>query len=129
MLCDTNDNRRSNIFFNITSPIPGTFIIALHYKGRDKAILEMDLKLDDLLNIQSKDSHEPTYREVKNLKEEDVLLIKSTIMRYERMQNTGHKEAVVMLADQMQSILDVTRQENSLDFLKVILKDYVVLTR
>lgn len=41
--------RRSNIFFNITSPIPGTFIIALHYKGRDKAILEMDLKLDDLL--------------------------------------------------------------------------------
>lgn len=44
-----NDDRRSNIFFNITSPIPGTFIIALHYKGRDKAILEMDLKLDDLL--------------------------------------------------------------------------------
>ena len=43
------NSRRSNIFFNITSPIPGTFIIALHYKGRDKAILEMDLKLDDLL--------------------------------------------------------------------------------
>ncbi|KAF9303306.1 glyceraldehyde-3-phosphate dehydrogenase 1, partial [Linnemannia elongata] len=39
-------------FFNITSPIPGTFIIALHYKGRDKAILEMDLKLDDLLEKQ-----------------------------------------------------------------------------
>ncbi|KAK3812152.1 MAG: Rho GTPase activation protein [Benniella sp.] len=46
------ENRRSNIFFNITSPIPGTFIIALHYKGRDKAILEMDLKLDDLLEKQ-----------------------------------------------------------------------------
>lgn len=29
--------------------MPGTFIIALHYKGREKAILEMDLKLDDLL--------------------------------------------------------------------------------
>ena len=28
---------------------PGTFIIALHYKGRDKAILEMDLNIDDLL--------------------------------------------------------------------------------
>ncbi|KAF9157928.1 glyceraldehyde-3-phosphate dehydrogenase 1 [Actinomortierella ambigua] len=46
------ENRRSNIYFNITSPIPGTFIIALHYKGRDKAILEMDLKLDDLLEKQ-----------------------------------------------------------------------------
>jgi len=46
------DNRRANIYFAITSPIPGTFIIALHYKGRDKAILEMDLKLDDLLEKQ-----------------------------------------------------------------------------
>ena len=33
----------------ISSPTPGTFIIALHYKGREKAILEMDLKIDDLL--------------------------------------------------------------------------------
>jgi Ras GTPase-activating-like protein IQGAP2/3 len=41
--------RRPNIYFNITSPTPGTFIIALHYKGREKAILEMDLKIDDLL--------------------------------------------------------------------------------
>lgn len=41
--------RRPNIYFNFTSPTPGTFIIALHYKGREKAILEMDLKIDDLL--------------------------------------------------------------------------------
>ena len=43
------DARRLNIYFNITSPAPGTFIIALHFKGRDKPILEMDLKIDDLL--------------------------------------------------------------------------------
>ena len=41
--------RRPNIYFNIMSPTPGTFIIALHYKGREKAILEMDLNIDDLL--------------------------------------------------------------------------------
>ncbi|CAG8622608.1 12354_t:CDS:10 [Funneliformis caledonium] len=54
VIIDTNvpDNRRHNIFFNITSPVPGTFIIALHYKGRDAPILEMDLKLDDLLEKQ-----------------------------------------------------------------------------
>ncbi|KAI8359070.1 Rho GTPase activation protein [Choanephora cucurbitarum] len=46
------ENRRTNIFFSITSPLPGTFIIAMHFKGRDKAILEMDLKLDDLLEKQ-----------------------------------------------------------------------------
>lgn len=54
MLCleshsDSSCRRRPNIYFNITSPTPGTFIIALHYKGREKAILEMDLNIDDLL--------------------------------------------------------------------------------
>lgn len=51
VIVETNvpDNRRANIFFQISSPTPGTFIIALHYKGREKAILEMDLKIDDLL--------------------------------------------------------------------------------
>ncbi|CAJ0753885.1 23424_t:CDS:10 [Entrophospora sp. SA101] len=46
------DNRREGIFFNISSPLPGAFMIALYYKGRDAAILEMDLKLDDLLEKQ-----------------------------------------------------------------------------
>ncbi|KAI8093253.1 Rho GTPase activation protein [Halteromyces radiatus] len=44
--------RRNNIYVTITSPIPGTFIIELHYRGRDKPILEIDLKLDDLLEKQ-----------------------------------------------------------------------------
>ncbi|KAH7098113.1 Rho GTPase activation protein [Auriculariales sp. MPI-PUGE-AT-0066] len=51
------DNRRPNIYFNITSPTPGAFIIALHYKGREKAILEMDLKIDDLLEKQKENKH------------------------------------------------------------------------
>ncbi|PVG04423.1 putative ras GTPase-activating protein sar1 [Serendipita vermifera] len=51
------DNRRPNIYFNIMSPTPGTFIIALHYKGREKAILEMDLKIDDLLEKQRENKH------------------------------------------------------------------------
>ncbi|CEI93235.1 Putative RasGAP group protein [Rhizopus microsporus] len=46
------DNRRNHIFLTILSPIPGTFIISLHYKGRDKPVLEIDLKLDDLLEKQ-----------------------------------------------------------------------------
>ena len=50
--------RRPNIYFNISSPTPGTFIIALHYKGREKAILEMDLKIDDLLEKQKDNKHQ-----------------------------------------------------------------------
>ena len=29
-------NRQANIYFNMTSPSPGTFIISLHYKGKSK---------------------------------------------------------------------------------------------
>jgi Ras GTPase-activating-like protein IQGAP2/3 len=43
------ENRRASIYFNILSPTSGTFLIALHFKGRDKPILEMDLRIDDLL--------------------------------------------------------------------------------
>ncbi|KAI9766469.1 MAG: glyceraldehyde-3-phosphate dehydrogenase 1 [Candelina submexicana] len=46
------DNRRANIYFNFTSPLPGTFVISLHYKGRSRGLLELDLKLDDLLEMQ-----------------------------------------------------------------------------
>ncbi|GAA5873668.1 hypothetical protein JCM3774_005009 [Rhodotorula dairenensis] len=50
-IVETNvpENRRPSIYFLVTSPSPGAFLIALHYKGREKAILEMDLKIDDLL--------------------------------------------------------------------------------
>ncbi|KAG1240424.1 hypothetical protein G6F68_017676 [Rhizopus microsporus] len=46
------ENRRGQIYLTILSPIPGTFIISLYYKGRDKPVLEIDLKLDDLLEKQ-----------------------------------------------------------------------------
>ncbi|KAI5790738.1 Rho GTPase activation protein [Peziza echinospora] len=52
------DNRRANIFFNITSPMPGTFVISLHYKGRNRGLLELDLKLDDLLEMQQNNQDE-----------------------------------------------------------------------
>lgn len=43
------DDRKPNIFLMIQSTGVGAFIISLHYKGREKPILEIDLKLDDLL--------------------------------------------------------------------------------
>ncbi|KAI7868596.1 Rho GTPase activation protein [Spinellus fusiger] len=43
---------RVNVFLMMSSPIPGTFIITLNHRGRDKPILEIDLKLDDLLEKQ-----------------------------------------------------------------------------
>ena len=36
------DNRRANIYFNFTSPLPGTFVISLHYKGTFCAHIERE---------------------------------------------------------------------------------------
>lgn len=32
------DNRRANIYFNFTSPLPGSFVISLHYKGKFESL-------------------------------------------------------------------------------------------
>jgi Ras GTPase-activating-like protein IQGAP2/3 len=70
------DNRRAHIYFNFTSPLPGTFVISLHYKGmmdlvvqlmrsatnctvgRSRGLLELDLKLDDLLEMQKENQED-----------------------------------------------------------------------
>ncbi|KAI9831193.1 MAG: glyceraldehyde-3-phosphate dehydrogenase 1 [Phylliscum demangeonii] len=52
------ENRRANIYFNFTSPLPGTFVISLHYKGRSRSLLELDLKLDDLLEMQKAEQND-----------------------------------------------------------------------
>ena len=44
------ENRRANIFFNFTSPLPGTFVISLHYKGQSSGSLEVSIKLRLLIN-------------------------------------------------------------------------------
>lgn len=44
--------RRPLVFFHFTSPSPGTFLIAIHYQGRPDPVLEMDVKVDDLLETQ-----------------------------------------------------------------------------
>lgn len=68
------ENRRGNIYFMFKSPTAGTFVISLHYKGgsstltsishtnsssgRARGLLELDLKLDDLLEMQKDNQYE-----------------------------------------------------------------------
>ena len=44
------ENRRANIFFNFTSPLPGTFVISLHYKGQSNCPLGIFVKLRLLID-------------------------------------------------------------------------------
>ena len=44
------ENRRANIFFNFTSPLPGTFVISLHYKGQSSGRFRISAKLRLLID-------------------------------------------------------------------------------
>lgn len=48
------DNRRANIFFNFTSPLPGTFVISLHYKGESFRSCEFGVGTDSAFRTQSR---------------------------------------------------------------------------
>ncbi|KAK9479933.1 Rho GTPase activation protein [Lipomyces japonicus] len=54
-VCNVPEKRIPNLYFNIASPTPGTFVISLHYKGRSRGLLELNLNLDDLLEMLKND--------------------------------------------------------------------------
>jgi len=95
-----------------------------------KLVPKMDLTLKDILGLHGQDTYKPTYVQARQLIEEDVLLIKSTLDRYRKFHNEAHDEAVQLLAEQIKRVLNIENvfptQEQ---FLQTVLKDYVVLTR
>ncbi len=95
-----------------------------------KTVPKMDLKLQDILNLKSRDSHTVTYTQAKYLKEHEALLIKSTLDRFKNFPNPAHREALMFLAEKLQKNLRVEGEvKNEKQFLQTVLHDYVVLTR
>jgi uncharacterized RDD family membrane protein YckC len=91
---------------------------------------QMELKLKDLLAIRSQSSYQPEFIQAKQLVEEDVLLIKTTLDRYKEYPNSAHRHAMELLSQKIKDVLSLqgVRMDNRL-FLQTILNDYVVLTR
>ncbi len=86
--------------------------------------------LQDILKIQSLEDYEPTYPEVKQLNEKDLLLIKNTVSRYEEYRNDAHREAINLLVDRLVNILNLnSKPKKPIEFLKTLIRDYIVLTR
>ncbi|MEL6945287.1 MAG: RDD family protein [Bacteroidota bacterium] len=87
-------------------------------------------ELEDILSIDSIDDYEPTYPQVRELSEEDMLVIKNTITRYKNHRNEAHREAILQLTKRLEKVLDIPNSPNpKLDFLKTLIRDYIVLTR
>lgn len=87
-------------------------------------------QLRDVLAIKSSDNHVPTYPNVIRFSDEDMLLIKNTILRVQRYPNQSNKDFAIQLADETARLIGLPETpQKRMEFLKTVLQDYVVLTR
>ncbi|MBK9487599.1 MAG: RDD family protein [Haliscomenobacter sp.] len=87
--------------------------------------------LKSVLNIDTRENYEPVYPQVKILSEQDMLTIKQVISRLRKYPNDAHGEVAAALASSLKELLDIreTQQLDDLEFLRTLLRDYIVLTR
>lgn len=86
--------------------------------------------LRDVLSIKSQENHTPTYPAVTRFSDEDMLLIKNTIIRVQRYPNDSNKEFAIELANETARLIGLPETPSKrMEFLKTVLQDYVVLTR
>ena len=91
---------------------------------------QLHFQLNDILNIQSIENYEPKYPAVKHLSEQDVLLIKNTLSRYGSWRNNAHASIINEAAKTVSTQLNIEQPRgNQIDFLKTLIRDYIVLTR
>ena len=58
-----------------------------------------------------------------------MLLVKETLKKYIKYPNVAHKKAFDLLVEKITTELNLKTPKNKVDFLKTLLKDYILLTR
>lgn len=87
-------------------------------------------RLEDILSISSLDNYTPVYPQVRILSERDMIFIKNALTRYQNFPNNAHYGVVVDLSSHVAPLLHLEHSpENRVEFLKTLLRDYIVLTR
>ncbi len=89
------------------------------------------LTLTDLLRIQTTQNYQPKYLQAIRLKENDVLTIKNLLDDFRDYPNDAHAHLMDEGALKVLQIMGLSdhQEERHLDFMRIVLKDYVVLTR
>ncbi len=87
------------------------------------------LNLSRITDLKKYDDYEAQYPQVIQLNEEDVVLIHETYNRYKKNSSAGHQSALELLVKSLKQKLDVEKVNNSEEFVKQLIKDYVILTR
>lgn len=88
----------------------------------------MDLK--DLLQIGSPDNYTPQYPGVCSFNDQQMLLVKTVLDRAQKFNNKAHYQALELMALTLSKQLGLEQPPaDKQQFIKAIVKDYVILTR
>ncbi|MFN0035326.1 MAG: RDD family protein [Saprospiraceae bacterium] len=87
-------------------------------------------RLADILSISSIENYQPVYPQVRNLSERDMIFVKTALTRLGTYPNQAHEDLVEDLVTRLMPLIGVEQRPfNRVEFLRTLLKDYIVLTR
>ncbi|MEZ4920376.1 MAG: RDD family protein [Saprospiraceae bacterium] len=87
-------------------------------------------QLKDILGISTLDTYQPQYPQVKNLSEKDMIYIKTVLTRLQKYPNDAHEELLEDVVTKLMPKLQIeVRPMDRKEFVKTILRDFIVLTR
>ncbi len=86
--------------------------------------------LKDILKISTIENYEPIFPDIKNIKEKDMLVVKNALLRHRNNPSTNNVAMINKLTNKMVRLLEIKdKPKNNVEFLKTLIKDYIVLTR
>jgi uncharacterized RDD family membrane protein YckC len=89
--------------------------------------------LNQILELNEQEKYVPEFPEVKQLNDEDVLLIKNVLIRERNFSNQAHREAVDRMFDKIIELTGMTLTGETLvqrkKVLRQMVRDYIMLTR
>jgi uncharacterized RDD family membrane protein YckC len=89
-----------------------------------------EFSIADILKIKKSEDYQPTYPEIVRFTDEDMLLVKNTLERLKSNPNEHYKRLAKELIAKICTELNIPEPtKNRLEFLKLTLQDYIVLTR
>ncbi|MBK7443664.1 MAG: RDD family protein [Bacteroidetes bacterium] len=88
------------------------------------------LQLNDLLKIRTTTNHEPTYPQVRNFTEPEMLLLKEVMDKSLKYRNDSHEEALEQACQLVKQRLHLEKiPADRATFIRTLIKDYVALSR
>lgn len=86
--------------------------------------------LNDLLKLSSLENYEPKYPAVKQFSENDMLLLKEVMDRYNKHANEAHLSVMLDALDIVKEKLNLEKiPQDKVGFIRTLIKDYVAMSR